>query len=264
MSCPLPSLSRPGSRAPRGMLPGLTLIEILMVMALVGLLLGGVVVGVSAISQTGLRSSSARVAAAVSFLSHQAVIKGRPMRLVFELGQGTWRAESLAEASGPTFLIATEKQGEGEDGAPKDEEEKSGKYESKFGPVTQNLAATLLLPNAGGRPKPAWEPLPGKALRLDPLPEGLVFSALYTPHQTEPFVQGPAYLYFWPSGQTEHALLHISYKDAAEDQTDRFFSITIDPVTGRAKVSQGRAELPGNLTDFDAPEESEAEEDTGL
>ena len=256
----------PSLPARPGMQPGMTMIEILIALALIGLLMGGVVVGVGAISQTNLRTAATRTGAAISFLAHEAVIKGRPTRLVLDLGQNTWRAEVLAETDerAPSLLLSKEKQSVGEDGTPKDEEEKKpSKLQSQFGGASQDLANSLL-GQVKGRPKPAWEPIPGKSLRIEPLSGEVIFSAVYTPHQTEPFTQGPGYLYFWPSGQTEHALVHISYKNATEDDQDQFFSVLVDPITGHAKVTNGRAELPASLTEFDAADESEAEDDTGL
>jgi general secretion pathway protein H len=246
--------------------PGVTMIEILIALALVGLLMGGIVVGVGAISQTNLRTAATRTAAAISFLAHEAVIKGRPTRLVMDLGQSSWRAEIMADTDehASTFLISKEKQGENEDGTPKDEEEKKpSALKTQFPDASASLA-TAMLGEIKGRPKPTWEAIPGKSLRIEPLSGEVIFSAIYTPHQTEPFTQGAGYLYFWPSGQTEHALLHVSYKNADENDPEQFFSIIVDPITGRAKVSNGRAELPSSLTEFDAAEEQEAEDDTGL
>jgi general secretion pathway protein H len=250
------------ARGAAGLSPGITLLEILLALALVALILSGAALGISAISSSNLRHSAGRVGAVVSSLSHNAVIKGRPMRLAFDLGSQGFRAEVMAEDDdrAPAYLAAGKRQS-GEEPAPEEEAEEPEEAEAKA-PAVPGLTlgiTDMLKPPAYGRPKPRWEPVEGA--KLEPLPSGIKFAALYTPQQAEPFTEGVGYIYFWPSGQTEHALIYLSFADAPEDDPDQFFSVLVDPMTGRAKVIPGRYELPSDLRDFDQPEEVEEEDE---
>jgi general secretion pathway protein H len=237
-------------------LPGITLFEILITLALIGLLMGGVALGVQSISTMALRTSSSKIAALISFMSHEAIVKGRPMRLSVDLGSNTYRAETMAQTDdrASIYLQNVKKRDVGDSPDQPDEEKEKTKTPS-YG------LSDMIKPPLPSRPKPAWEPMNVPGMKLDPLDESVKFAAIYTPQQTQPFTEGQGYLYFWPSGQTEHALLHLSLKDAKEEETDKFFSILVDPTTGRAKVLKERYEFPPDLREFDAPEEEEEEDE---
>lgn len=253
------------NRAFAGSLPGVTLFEILIAVALLGLMLGAIVTGVQAYATIGLRSSSSKLGALISYLAHEAVIKGRPMRLVIDLGSNTYRAEMMADTGdrSAVYLADVEKRKQGENPDEPDEEE-----QIELNPPTTPAGTAanfgmldLLKPAVSSRAKPAWEPLDAKGLKLEPLAENVKFSAIYTPQQEQPFTEGQGYLYFWPTGQTEHALIHLSLTDAEEDEPGKFFSIIVDPTTGRAKIEKGRYEFPSDLREFDKPGEEEEEDD---
>ena len=245
---------RPPHSFQKHALPGVTLFEILITLALIGLVMGGVALGVQSISTIALRSSTSKIAALISFMSHEAIVKGRPMRLVIDLGSNTYRAEamSVTEDRAALYLQAVNKVEQGADpDAPKEETKKA----PSFG------VGDLMKQPIPSRPKPAWEPMVAQGMKLEPIDAAVKFSAIYTPQQTQPFTEGQGYLYFWPSGQTEHALLHLSLVDAKEEETDKFFSILVDPTTGRAKVIKQRYEFPNDLREFDAPEDEEEEDE---
>jgi hypothetical protein len=258
MHQPLPK--RPGFE------PGITLMEMLLAVALIAMVIAGVSLGVGAISSTKLRHAASRMGAVISFLAHEAVVKGRPMRLVLDLGAGTYKVETMAveDDRSAAYLAAGEKRGQGQsEEAPEEELERKSslsKGEDQSAALKLGLG-DFIKPPSQGRQKPAWEPITD-GIRVEPLPETVRFASIYTPHQTEPFTQGQGYIYFWPNGSTEHTLVHLSLGDASEDETDKFYSILIDPMTGRAEVKDGRYELP-SLDDFDEPGEVE-EEETGL
>jgi general secretion pathway protein H len=238
-----------------GSLPGVTLFEILIAVALIGLLMGGAVMGVQSIGTIALRSSTSKMAALISFMSHEAIIKGRPMRLVIDLGTNTYRAETMAR-SDDRAVIYLQDVNKREQGANPDQvEEEETKKSTGLG------LGDFLQARPPSRPKPAWEPMVVEGMNLEPLDSSVKFAAIYTPQQTQPFTEGQGYLYFWPSGQTEHALIHLSTLDATEEETSKFFSIVVNPTTGRAVVHKERYEFPNDLRDFDEPEESEEEED---
>src|SRR4051794_3214878 len=86
-----PSRSRRSRRGERG----LTLVEVLIVMAIAVFLVSGMVFASGQIQRSRLRSSTTRVAAAMKIAWQRASSTGRDLRLVIDADQGTiWIEES--------------------------------------------------------------------------------------------------------------------------------------------------------------------------
>ena len=66
------------------------------------------------------------------------------------------------------------------------------------------------------------------------------FADVWVQHQPERYTSGKAYLYFWPSGLTEEASIHLA-------QSDDVYSLVVSPLTGRVKVSGTRVDAPGQV-----------------
>jgi general secretion pathway protein H len=64
------------------------------------------------------------------------------------------------------------------------------------------------------------------------------FTDAWAQHQPERYTTGRSYLYFWPSGLTEAASIHLA-------QGDDVFSLIVSPLTGRVKIVGDRADAPG-------------------
>ena len=60
--------------------------------------------------------------------------------------------------------------------------------------------------------------------------EGVEIERLITPHEAEPRTRGRGHIYFFPHGQTEHAVVWLG------DGGDTVFSVEIHPLSGRARV----------------------------
>src|SRR5262249_7679548 len=69
---------------------------------------------------------------------------------------------------------------------------------------------------------------------------------IYTPRQREPYTSGKAYLYFFPDGHTERAVIRIN-------DGDEFYSLIVHPLTGKGEVKAGKYDIP---RDFDTLQEA--------
>ncbi len=56
-------------------------------------------------------------------------------------------------------------------------------------------------------------------------------AGVYTPRLTDEVVAGRAYIYFFPMGQTEPAIVHLTDPDG-----ETTYSIVVHPLTGRTKI----------------------------
>jgi len=64
------------------------------------------------------------------------------------------------------------------------------------------------------------------------------FTDVWVQHQPERYSTGKAYLYFWSSGLTEDASIHLA-------QGDDVFSLIVSPLTGRVRIVGDRQDAPG-------------------
>jgi general secretion pathway protein H len=55
--------------------------------------------------------------------------------------------------------------------------------------------------------------------------------SVYTPRVTDPITSGRAYIYFFPLGQTESAIITLS-----DESGQNFYSLVVHPITGRVRV----------------------------
>ena len=59
---------------------------------------------------------------------------------------------------------------------------------------------------------------------------------LLTPRQQEPYSKGRAYLYFFPDGDTENAIIRLN-------DGDSWYSLVVHPLTGRVEVRGEKIEV---------------------
>jgi general secretion pathway protein H len=234
---------------------GLTLIEMMIVVALLALVAVGVSYGIGALHRTKLRSAAMDVVSASRFAYHRAITRSNTVRIAFDLDAHTIAVE---EAHGHVTLDMSED-------ADRDEEEDRSASDpwaraqarldgsmsaqlgrSAFGPIEGSDGSPMrkYLPHRlpvveSGAVDPGTDPAAALALAGDP--EVRIYR-LVTPHEPEPRETGRGYVYFFPGGQTEHAFVYLT------DRGDNAYTLEIHPLTGRAVVHRGEVE-PTELSD---------------
>ena len=246
MNRPLPALAlrrrrtvRGERRGARGRREGMTLVEILIVVAILAVVATGITLGFSALHRTKLRSAALDIVAASRFAYHRAVTRGKTVRLVFDLDAHT---VAIEEAHGHITLSADPERelDEDEDTAAVDPWEAArARLDDAYG---ANLGRAAFEPIRGsnGEPLRRYRPhrLPvsegsrvDEAEAADPGEASVHIVRLTTPHEPEPREQGRGYVYYFPGGRTEHAVVQI-----ADRSRENVYSIEIHPLTGHAKV----------------------------
>jgi len=226
---------------------GFTLIEIMVVLAIVSLFLTGVIVSARSLAKTDLRSSSSQMASGIRYLFDRARSTGKYYRLVIDLDAGRY----WAEVSDDRFLMLREKESSTRRGRGPDEEEEKQKEEAK----QKQLAATQpttgpdtseLFDDRGnlklGQPKAVFKSFKDTTLKPVEIKKGVKIADVYTPRQRDAYTEGRAYLYFFPQGFGERAVIHLS------DGKDSFYSLIVHPLTGRVQIAGGYVDVP---RDFD-------------
>ena len=208
---------------------GFTLLEIMIVLVIVGLISGMSIRGLRSLAKSDLRASTSRLSGAVRYLFDRASTTGKYHRLVIDVDEGRY----WAEVSDDRFYIPREPETES---SQKKLAELQAKLDEKERQITDMSEA------AGGfdmaklqpqdfRPKKvrfgAFKETTLKAVKM----KNTKVMDVFTPRVAEPVTKGRAYIYFFPLGQTEPAIVHLS--DATQETV---YSLVVHPITGRVRI----------------------------
>jgi general secretion pathway protein H len=234
-----------GKRRRRRPGAGMTLLEIAVALAIVGVLLGGAVVGFRAVTKSELRGTAGKLAGAIRYSYDRALTTGGYYRLHFNLDEQTYRLET-AEGR---VVVARDKERAGRGGRGLDQDEEARREvedEERRSGTTAGLPEELLPPPSPRRPR--FEQFKDSTLPIIQLKKVRILD-MYTPRQVEPYEKGHAYLHFFPDGHTERAVIHLG--EAAGDQDQ--YTLFVHPLTGRVEVVPGRKEP---VSDYEAVDDA--------
>jgi len=227
-------LRRLPSRANRGF----TLIEVILVVAIIAVVVTGATFGLGAISRTRLRSSAFRVMSAARFAYSRSLTQGTTTRLRFDLEKNTMAIE---ETYTPVTL-ATNEQLESDEGQAVDPWDLARtRLQEPLNPVT---------------PTSPFQPISNKSGKVlerysaKPVGDDISVHALITPHESDTRTDGEGSVYFFPGGVTEHAVIQLS------DSSDTVYSVEIHPLTGNARIHNFAYEPLNELDDDGEVEDS--------
>lgn len=221
---------------------GMTIIEMLVVIILIGLAAVGATWGLSAITGANLSSGALKFTSAARFAYNRSISQGTTVRLLIDLDNDTL---SIEEAHGQVTLARVDdatrlELEEGEDG---DAVDPWAAAQARMGDV--------LRPSFGASPFAAVD---GEQFGPGPLAPGVTIERLIVPHEPEPRVDGHGAIYFFPGGQTEHAVVWIG------DGSDQIYALELHPLTGRTRVYNYAYEPDVMLDDGRGESRSEVED----
>jgi general secretion pathway protein H len=72
------------------------------------------------------------------------------------------------------------------------------------------------------------------------LGDGVEIVQVRTEHDDDYVREGRAYIYFWPTGTTERAVVQL--KKAGDKEAS--LTVVLSPLTGRAKIEKGAVDFP--------------------
>lgn len=220
----------------------MTLIEVLIVMALMALILGAVVVGSGQRNSAKLHHSATMITGAIRVGFSRASGTSKTVRLVMDIDANElW----LEEGDQPHLVQSKDITGTG-GASPATAAEQQALAESsrilKGPPIPK---ATFREIDAMGLA--ASEPGKGHK-KLD---GGITFRQVQSQHDDAPRKDGRAYLYFWPGGNTERSAIQLRIGKAEEGREDAGTIVTllVQPLTGRVTVKDGAVDMPAPRDD---------------
>jgi general secretion pathway protein H len=207
---------------------GITLVEVLISLAIVGLIAGIGLLGMGAQQSSRLRGGAVLVAGAVRTAYSHASGVSKPLRLVFDIKE----RQIMLEESSSTLTVSKNDRTGGAAGAT--EAEKAAIEEA------ESILKTPRAPRPSFTPTKAFGFNPDEGSTGKSLPFGVRFVQIETGHEEEPAADERAYLYFWPGGQTERAAVVLTYAGKDEEPTDQnSMTVLVSPLTGKTEVKKG-------------------------
>lgn len=210
---------------------GFTLFELMVAIAVVGLMFGIVVTQTGDFFDTNIKNATNKISNTVRYLRDKSSTENLYIRLVFDFEKNNYWVEATTDQ----FLLASKEVAEAEQkekekeakeakNAPKDEEPAS---ETADGETTEAVSYVKKYRT------PEFGAIDDFLLKPTAFPEGVFLKDVYTSHDEAPVGAGQAFIYFFPNGFIEPSIINL--RDAADEVV---FSIEINPVVGSTNIRQ--------------------------
>jgi prepilin-type N-terminal cleavage/methylation domain-containing protein len=209
---------------------GITLLEMLIVMAILALLAGALTIGYARLPQTALKREATRLAATLRSAYDRATASGAHHRVVIDIIEGTFHIERCEGR------VQVRKSRDLEEEAERQRLEAEKASQLAETQSSGELLATLVA-DAGKRLGSAASCEPargglGKKQTLGGHPR-VTFSKVHVAHLEDPARRGTVTLNFFPLGTAERAVVVLGVGEEAH------FSLAVHPLSGRIEMSQG-------------------------
>ena len=205
---------------------GMTLIEIGIAMAIAAGLLAMAIPAISNVTRVQLRQKSGQLGSGVRSLYGATALAGHSCRLVLDLDKQAYWSEC---AEGAVRLDRAGEQSAGGSRRDSREEEVLASIRASSGNEEDQVKLELAQKSAFKPTNDVPKTTLGASVR---------FQDVWVQHQPEKYTAGKAYLYFWPSGLTEVASIHVK-------QGDDVNSLIVAPLSGRVRIVSGRVDAEG-------------------
>jgi general secretion pathway protein H len=254
-----------GRAARRAGQRGLTLIEMLIVLLIVGLIMWSASMSMGAASQAEVVRSTNQLASMIRFAYDRARFTGQHYRIHIDFDERSFQLQRADEAM---YLPATGRDGKIFVRDAKDADRRAQRDQEAAESYYSTLAAAVY--GAAGDPDAPADPYAvqkrdvprqrpplfevfeddqtlgdlGKPIKF---PDGVEVLSVQTDADIKPITEGEADLYFFPRGQTQLAAIQLKGRPKLGDrmlgEEDIEYTILVQPLTGKVTVESGIIDL---------------------
>lgn len=216
---------------------GFTLIELLIVIGLMAMLMGLAVGFLGNSFNSQAKKQSRHLISIIKYAYNQANVSGHVYRLVFDMDEQTYWLEE-----GPDKVVVSAKD------ADKDESKKKSKKETDNPDKENNdeeKGGASEETDEADEPKTAansFMPVDSDVVKKVNLGDVVYLRDIFVTHQTGIAEEGQSYLYFFPTGITEFAVIHLS-----NEEHNYSYTLIVNPVSGVVKVENDYIEYESLL-----------------
>lgn len=191
---------------------GFSLIEIMVVLALIGLITAIMLPGTTSIFRQSLDSFCRRSANVFREARDYAILSNKVVRVSFDLDKQEYWIE---DASGAILLPSVKEQEE-----ENERQEANGRIKKKRDDEDKKEEPQFRLTRELNKKRQV-------------VPQGLRVASVISPRLKRPIQEGNAEVYYFPHGSSEAAVLHL------EDMEGNRRSLILHPITGKTKIVPG-------------------------
>lgn len=200
---------------------GMTLIEIIITVAIIGLIMGLSVGVFRDYSDAALSETADRLMGTIKYVYNEAAIKNQYYRLVINFEDQTFSVESSPD---PFKISATQ------EGTP--EEDKTAAASIKevgagIGEEPSEAESPAATPPPGG----TFSGTASYLLKPVKLPDGIRIKDVYVAHLDKKVEAGKTAIYFFPNGWVEKAVINLT-----DEKGENNYSLETFPSTGKTKI----------------------------
>lgn len=220
---------------------GMTLIELSVAIAIVGLIIGVTVSQMGDWFDLRIKSTTKKLSSTIRYLHDKASTESLYMRLVFDFEKNTYWVEATSEQ-----YMLTSKEVEAKDAEElqkemeeeKSEEENTNVDAEAEGEDAESEGMSFAAPSVRKYRTPKFGAVDEFLLKPVSLPDGVFFKDIFTSHDNGPVSSGKAFIYIFPNGYIEPAIINLRDED-----DEVVYSIEINPIIGSTKIRQEYREL---------------------
>lgn len=224
---------------------GFTLFELMIAIAVVGLISGIVVSQMNDWFDVNIKTATGKLSSTIRYLHDKATSQNIYIRLVLDVDKNAYWVEATTEQ----FLLST-KEAEAADRELIEKEKREAKPEEEtVAPETTDgetadTTSTEFQAGSSAVKKyrtPQFGAVDEFLLKPVQFPEGVFIKDVFTSHDNGPISGGQAYIHFFPNGFIEPAIINLR-----NEVDDVQYSIEINPIIGTTKLRSEYKTLENN------------------
>jgi prepilin-type N-terminal cleavage/methylation domain-containing protein len=209
---------------------GFTLFELIVAIAIVGLIMGVTVTQMDRFLELDMKKTSNKLASTIRYLYNKSATEGMYIRLVLNLNEQTYWVEATTDPTKVSADMDSEEESEEEEGGETVAAE--GEVEGEETTETKDLKIKY--------PKPRFGQVDSFLLKPTKLPDSVFFKDVFVEHYPSAVEGGKAAIYFFPNGYVEYAIINLRNED-----DDYYYSIETNPISGKVRIENEYRAMEG-------------------